>query len=101
MAVGLRQIFATQLHFNEQLAGIKPVDAPSPPIQLFHPVLKADQALVRKAKYIAQPANEVLRLAHFVLGVGKLFGEAVGAAEDFGPVMCDSHGVRGKWQLFG
>lgn len=87
--------------FNQQLAGIKPVDAPSPSVQLFHAVFEADRALAGEAEDVAQPAYEVLRLAHLVAGIGKLFGKLVGAAEDFSPVGCDSHGIAWRVRQLG
>jgi len=60
-------------------------------------VFKADQALAGEAEDVAQPAYEVLRLAHFVVRVGKLLGKLVGTAEDFSPLVCDSDGIA--WQV--
>lgn len=54
-------------------------------------VLKADQALVTETKHVAQAAYEVLRLAHFIAGVGIVFDEAVSAVQDLGFVEGDSH----------
>jgi hypothetical protein len=39
---------------------------------------------MRQTKHIAQLANEVLRLTHFVMVVRVLFGKPRGALTDFG-----------------
>ena len=57
---GFVQVFATRFHFDQQLAGVKTVNAPAFAAQLFHTLLKADHALVRKAKHLAQTPDEVL-----------------------------------------
>ena len=87
----LESVFTARLHFYEQLAGVKAVDAPSPAAQLLHALLEADQALVRKAEHVAQAAYEVLSVTHFVAGIGIAFDEAVGAVKDLGFVEGDGH----------
>ena len=88
---GFFQVFATRFHFDQQLAGVKTVDAPAFAAQLFHTLLKADHALVRKAKHLAQTPDEVLCLAHFVMCAGKLAHKAVGALQYLVFVERDRH----------
>jgi hypothetical protein len=85
------QLLAARLHLNQQLAGIKAVNAPAPAVEFFDALLKTHQALVGKTKHIAQAADEVLGLTQLVMGVGKFFGKVVGAVADFGGVERDRH----------
>lgn len=91
LPAGLVQVFATRLHFNQKLTGIKAVNAATPSTELFDALLKADQALVGKTKNIAESANEVLRFTELVLCVCKVFGEVVCAVQEFSVIECDSH----------
>nr|WP_145995313.1 hypothetical protein [Macromonas bipunctata] len=100
LLVGSLQILATRFHLNEQLAGVKTVHAPAAAAGFFDPLLKIHQPLGRKAKHLAQIADEVLRLAHFVAGAGVVFGQGVGAVQNFGFVQGGGHGggFCGNWR---
>ena len=67
------------------------LDAGAFAAQLFDPLFKADQALIGKAEYLAQASDKVLRLAHFVVRIGKLAHKAIGALQYFVFVERDCH----------
>ena len=94
LAVGFLEVFAARLHLDQQLAGVKAVNAPVLAAQGADALLKIDQAPVGKAKYLAQAPDKVLPLAHLVARLRKLPHKAIGPADDFVPAQCDRHPCR-------
>lgn len=77
------QVFATRLLFNQQRTGPKRINAAVFITQLFHVVLKVDDAALGQAEFLKNLMEKDLRFSVFADGIGEVFGEGSRADTDF------------------